>query len=110
MNAVRQMGSSDRWGCWDIRSSLAIWLIFVEMHEENPFGANGGSRPSIHPAPPCLHKGNIGSIKLVAVFLWAHLRTRSVLRQVVYKHRSFFSQRIGTLFCHRDIQNCISNL
>ena len=56
---------------------------------------------------PCLHKVHIlGSIKLVAVFFCAHLRTQCYW-QVLYNYCSFFTQRLDILFSHRDIQNCI---
>ena len=63
----------------------------------------GYGGPSMDSATPYLHKGHIfGSIKLVALFFCAHLRTHSY-GQVIYNYCNFFPQ-------HFDIQNCISNL
>ena len=80
-------------------------LPFLDTH-----GWPGDGGPSMDPAIPCLHKGHIlDSIKSVAVFSCAHLRTQCY-KQVVYKYCSFFPQRLDILFSHRGIQNCISNL
>ena len=47
-------------------------LPFLNIH--------GWPGPSMDSAAPCLHKGHtFGSIKLVAVFFCAHLRTHSAM-------------------------------
>ena len=65
-------------------------LPFLDIH--------GWPGPSMDSAIPCFHKGYIfGSIKLVAVFFCAHLRTQCN-RQVVYNYITTVSSLNASTF------------